>query len=186
MSTTSTTTPAPARTTWKIDPAHSQIEFGVRHMMITTVKGRFAGVEGTVLIDEANPSNAEVDVRIDAASLDTRESQRDAHLRSADFFDVEHFPHLTFKSKRIADRDGEHFKLVGDLTVHGVTREVILDVTEEGRGKDPWGGERAGFTATTKVNRKDFGLTWNQALETGGVLVGEDVKINLELELVKA
>ncbi len=182
----STTTTAPTRTTWKIDPAHSQVEFGVRHMMITTVKGRFPGVDGTVVMDESNPSNADVDVRIDAATIDTREQQRDAHLRSGDFLDVEKFPNITFKSRRIAERNGQHFKLAGDLTIHGVTREVILDVTEEGRGKDPWGGVRAGFTAATKINRKDFGLNWNQTLETGGILVGEDVKITLELELVKA
>jgi polyisoprenoid-binding protein YceI len=182
----STTTTTPTRTTWKIDPAHSDVEFGVRHLMITNVKGRFPGVDGTVVMDESNPSNAEVDVRIDAATIDTREPQRDAHLRSADFFDVEKFPHITFKSRRIAERNGQHFKLAGDLTIHGVTREVILDVTEEGRGKDPWGGERAGFTAATKINRKDFGLHWNQTLETGGIVVGEDVKIHLELELVKA
>ncbi len=180
------TTTAPARTTWKIDPAHSHVEFGVKHMMITTVKGRFAGVDGTVLMDESNLANAEVDVRIDASTIDTREPQRDAHLRSADFFDVEKFPHITFKSRRITDRSGQRFTLDGDLTIHGVTREVTLDVTEEGRGKDPWGGERAGFTASTKINRKDFGLHWNQTLETGGILVGEDVKISLELELVKA
>src|SRR4029077_719258 len=167
MSPATGTTPGttPPRTAWKIDPGHSQIEFGVRHMMITTVKGRFSGVDGTVWIDEANPSNAEVDVRIDAASIDTRESQRDAHLRSADFFDVEQFPHITFKSKRIVDRRGSGFTLEGDLTLHGVTREVVLEVTEEGHGKDPWGGERRGFSATTKVKRSDFGLTWNQTLE---------------------
>lgn len=182
----STTAPAAARTTWKIDPAHSQIEFAVRHMMITTVKGRFSGVEGTVAIDEADPSNSTVEVRIDAATIDTRDAQRDTHLRSADFFDVAQFPHVTFTSKRIADRGGNAFKLVGDLTIHGVTREVILDVIEEGRGKDPWGGERAGFSASTKINRKDYGLHWNQTLETGGLLVGEEVKIFLELELVKA
>jgi polyisoprenoid-binding protein YceI len=182
----STASETQARTAWKIDPAHSQIEFGVRHLMITTVKGRFAGVDGTVLLDETNPSNTEVDVRIDASTIDTRESQRDAHLRSADFFDVEKFPHILFKSKRIADRSGNEFKLAGDLTMHGVTREVILDVTEEGRARDPWGGERIGFTATTKVKRSDYDLTWNQALETGGVLVGDDVKISLELELVKS
>ena len=177
---------APARTTWKIDPAHSHVEFGVKHMMISTVKGRFSGVDGTVLMDESNPANAEVDVRIDAASIDTREPQRDAHLRSADFFDVEKFPHITFKSRRITDRSGQHFTLEGGLTIHGVTRDVALEVTEEGRGKDPWGGERAGFTASTKINRREFGLHWNQALEAGGILVGEDVKISLELELVRA
>ena len=183
---TATTTPTHARTLWKIDPAHSLIEFGVRHLMITTVKGRFGGVEGTVQLDEADPAFADVDVRIDAASIDTREPQRDAHLRSADFFDAEKYPHLTFTTKRPIKRRGNEFELVGDLTIHGVTREVVLDVTEEGRGKDPWGGERLGFSATTKIKRSDFGLTWNQALETGGVLVGDDIKISLDLELLKS
>jgi polyisoprenoid-binding protein YceI len=182
----STTTQTAARTTWKLDPIHSHIEFSVRHLMITTVKGRFTGVDGTVSIDEADPSNSDVDVRIEASTIDTREPQRDAHLRSADFLDVEKFPHLTFKSRRITDRKGSAFKLAGDLTIHGVTREAVLDVTDEGRGKDPWGGERAGFSASTKINRKDYGLTWNQALETGGVVVGDEVKIHLELQFVKA
>lgn len=182
----STTTQTAARTTWKLDPIHSHIEFSVRHLMITTVKGRFTGVDGTVSIDEADPSNSEVDVRIESSTIDTREPQRDAHLRSADFLDVEKFPHLTFKSRRITDRKGSAFKLAGDLTIHGVTREAVLDVTDEGRGKDPWGGERAGFSASTKINRKDYGLTWNQALETGGVVVGDEVKIHLELQFVKA
>jgi polyisoprenoid-binding protein YceI len=182
----STTTETPARTTWRIDPIHSHVEFAVRHMMITTVKGRFTGVDGTVLIDAANPSNDEVDVRIEASTIDTREPQRDAHLRSADFLEAEKFPHLTFKSTRITHGTGSEFRLVGDLTIRGVTRQVTLDVTEEGRVKDPWGNDRAGFNAKTKINRKDFGLNWNQVLETGGVVVADEVKINLELELVKA
>jgi polyisoprenoid-binding protein YceI len=185
MSTT-TTTPATTQTTWRIDPVHSHIEFSVRHLMITTVKGRFTGVDGTVTTDEANPANDSADVRIEASTIDTREPQRDAHLRSADFLDVEKFPHLTFKSTRIADRKGSEFTLVGSLTIHGVTKEVGLHVTDEGRGKDPWGGARAGFSATTKINRKDYGLIWNQPLETGGVLVGDEVKIHLELQFVKA
>ena len=182
----STATATPTHTTWKIDPSHSLIEFAVRHLMITTVKGRFGGVEGTVRFDEATPAAVDVDVRIDAASIDTRESQRDAHLRSADFFDVEQYPHITFTSRRQVARDGSRFALAGDLTIHGVTKEAVLDVTEEGRGKDPWGGERLGFSATTKIKRSDFGLTWNQALETGGVLVGDEIKISIDLELVKA
>ena len=182
----STATATPSATTWKIDPTHSQIEFAVRHLMITTVKGRFAGVEGTVRIDDANPSAAEVDVRIDVATIDTREPQRDAHLRSADFFDAETYPHITFRSTRSTERRGGEFKLAGDLTIHGVTREVVLDVTEEGRGKDPWGGERIGFSAVTRIKRSDFGLTWNQALETGGVVVSDEVKISLDLELVRS
>jgi polyisoprenoid-binding protein YceI len=182
----STATATPSATTWKIDPTHSQIEFAVRHLMITTVKGRFAGVEGTVRIDDANPSASEVDVRIDVATIDTREPQRDAHLRSADFFDAETYPHITFRSTRSTERRGGEFKLAGDLTIHGVTREVVLDVTEEGRGKDPWGGERIGFSAVTRIKRSDFGLTWNQALETGGVVVSDEVKISLDLELVRS
>ena len=173
------------RTTWKIDPAHSQIEFAVRHMMITTVRGRFSGVDGTVRLDESDPTATDVDVRIDVASIDTREPQRDAHLRSADFFDAERFPHITFVATRPTARRGSEFTLVGDLTLHGVTKEVSLDVVEEGRGKDPWGGERLGFSATTKIKRSDFGLTWNQVLETGGMLVGDDIKISLDLELLK-
>jgi polyisoprenoid-binding protein YceI len=150
------------------------------------VKGRFGGVTGTVHTDESNPANARVEVEIDAATIDTREAQRDAHLKSADFFDAGTFPKITFKSTRVADVSGNSFTLVGDLTLHGVTREVPLDVTSEGRGTDPWGNERAGFTATGKLKRSDFGLTWNQALETGGFLVGDDIKITLDVELLKA
>ena len=183
MSTTVTT--APAQTTWTIDPAHSQVEFAVRHLMISTVRGRFAGVTGTVVADEGDLSTAQVDVTIDVHTIDTREAQRDAHLKSADFFDAEKFPVLTFKSTRVTDVKGARFKLVGDLTMHGVTREVTLDVTSEGRGKDPWGGERAGYSAVARVNRSDFGLTWNQVLETGGIAVGDEIKIALDLELIK-
>jgi polyisoprenoid-binding protein YceI len=181
----SSPTAAPAQTAWKIDPTHSQVEFGVRHLMISTVKGRFTGVEGTVRLNDDDPSFAEVDVRIDASTIDTRETQRDAHLRSADFFDVETFPHITFVATRPLARRGRDFSVAGDLTLHGVTRPVVLEVTEEGRGKDPWGGERLGFSATTRIKRSDFGLTWNQALEAGGVLVGDEIKISLELQLVK-
>ena len=185
MSTTTTASATPTQTVWKIDPSHSLIEFSVRHLMITTVKGRFGGVEGTVRLDDANPAAVDVDVRIDVSSIDTREPQRDVHLRSADFFEAEKYPHITFAARRPIARKGNVFELAGDLTIHGVTREVVLDVTEEGRGKDPWGGERIGFSATAKIKRSDFGLTWNQALETGGVLVGDEIKIALELELLK-
>jgi polyisoprenoid-binding protein YceI len=185
MSTTAATA-NPTKTVWKIDPAHSLIEFAVRHLMISTVKGRFAGVEGAVRLDESDPAAVDVDVTIDVSSIDTREPQRDAHLRSADFFDAETHPHITFSSKRPIARRGNAFTLVGDLTLRGVTREVALDVTEEGRVKDPWGNERLGFSATTKVKRSDFGLTWNQLLEAGGVAVGDEIKISLELELVKS
>jgi polyisoprenoid-binding protein YceI len=183
MSTTATTTPA--LTTWSIDPAHSHVEFAVKHLMISTVKGRFGGVRGTIRTDEADPARGQVEVEIDADSIDTKEAQRDAHLKSADFFDVEKFPKITFKSTQITDVDGDSFRLTGDLTIHGVTRPVTLDVTSEGRGKDPWGGERAGFSATGKIKRSEFGLTWNQVLETGGFVVGDDIKISLDVELVK-
>jgi polyisoprenoid-binding protein YceI len=183
MSTTVATTPT--RTTWTIDAAHSQVEFAVRHLMISTVRGRFAGVKGTVVSDDSDLGTAQVDVTIDVHTLDTLEAQRDAHLKSPDFFDAEKFPVLTFKSTRLTDLRGDRFKVVGDLTMHGVTREVTLDVTSEGRGKDPWGGERAGYSAVAKVNRSDFGLTWNQVLETGGIAVGDEIKISLDLELVK-
>ena len=176
----------PAVTTWKVDSAHTSVEFAVRHLMITTVKGRFAEVSGIVKSDDADPAKGEVDITINAASIDTREAQRDAHLRSADFFEVEKYPTISFRSKRIDDVKVDRFTLVGDLTMHGVTKEVALDVTSEGQAKDPWGGERAGFTATGKVKRSEFGLTWNQLLETGGLTVGDDIKISLDVELVKA
>jgi polyisoprenoid-binding protein YceI len=183
MSTTATTTPA--LTTWSIDPAHSHVEFAVKHLMISTVKGRFGAVRGTVRTDEADPAKGQVEVEIDADSIDTKEAQRDAHLKSADFFDVEKFPKITFKSTRIDGVNGDSFTLTGDLTIHGVTRPVTLAVTSEGRGKDPWGGERAGFSATGKIKRSEFGLTWNQVLETGGFVVGDEIKITLDVELVK-
>jgi polyisoprenoid-binding protein YceI len=183
---TATATAPPARTTWKIDPAHSHIEFAVRHLMISTVKGRFGGVEGTVLMDESDPAKAEVDATIDVNSIDTREAQRDAHLKSADFFDAEKYPAIRFKSTRVTGISGDGFKLVGDLTMHGTSREVTLEVTSEGRGKDPWGGDRAGFSASGKIKRSDFGLTWNQILETGGLAVSDEVRISLDLELVKS
>jgi len=186
MTTTATQTNTPATlTTWSVDPAHSHVEFAIRHLMISTVKGRFGIVRGTVHSDDADPAKGSAEIEIDVDSIDTREAQRDAHLKSADFFDAATYPKITFRSTRIADVRGDRFTLIGDLTMHGVTREVALDVTSEGRNRDPWGGERAGFTATTKIKRSDFGLTWNQALETGGVLVGDDVKVSLEIELVK-
>ena len=183
----STTTSAPTGTltTWKIDPAHSHVEFSVKHLMISTVRGRFGIVHGTVHSDDADPAKGHAEIEIDTDSIDTRETQRDTHLRSADFFDVERFPKITFRSTRITDVQGDRFKLAGDLTIRGVSKEVVLDVTSEGRNRDPWGGERAGFSATTKIKRSDFGLTWNQALETGGVLVGDDIKISLDVEIVK-
>lgn len=176
--------PVKARTTWKIDPAHTSVEFSAKHLMITTVRGSIADVEGTIQVDEKNPANSSVEAVLKGASLDTRSGQRDDHLRSADFLDVANFPTITFKSTRIQGLK-EEFKLTGDLTIRGTTKEVTLDVTFEGSGKDPWGGERVGFAATGKIDRRDFGLTWNQALETGGVVVGNEIKIRIEAQATK-
>jgi polyisoprenoid-binding protein YceI len=174
-------------TSWKIDPAHSVAEFKVKHMMIANVKGQFSKVSGDLFLDEANLANSNVDVSIEAASIHTRDEQRDAHLKSSDFLDVEKFPTLTFKSKAIhIVRDGE-LSVEGDLTIHGVTHEVRFAV--EGPTpptRDPWGNTRVAISAIAKINRKDFGLTWNTALETGGILVGDEVTITLEVEFVKA
>ena len=179
------TSPAPAKTTWAIDPAHSHVEFGVRHLMISTVKGRFADVQGTVVGSDDSFRDAVVDITIGVASIDTRQADRDTHLRSADFFEVEKFPAMTFKSTRVEPKGDDEFRVAGQLTIRGITKEVSLDVTSEGRGKDPWGGERAGFSATAKINRRDFGLTWNQVLEAGGFAVGDEIKISIDVELVK-
>jgi polyisoprenoid-binding protein YceI len=175
-----------AGSNWQIDPAHSHVEFAVRHLMISSVKGAFDDVQGTVWVDESDPKTVLVDVKIQVASIDTRQEQRDAHLRSADFFDAARFPTITFRSRMVEGdpHDGE-FRLVGDLTIRDITREVVLDVSSEGRLTDPWGAERAGFSAQGKIDRTDFGLTWNQALEAGGVLVSNEVKISIELELVR-
>jgi polyisoprenoid-binding protein YceI len=183
---TMSTVLAPAFTTWNIDPAHTNVEFSVRHLMITTVRGRFGDVSGTVSSDDADPTKGSADITIGAASIDTREAQRDAHLRSADFFDVETFPTMTFRSTRIEAGQGNRFTLVGDLTIRGVSREVALEVTSEGTAKDPWGGHRAGFSATTKIKRSDFGLTWNQLLEAGGVAVGDEITIRIDAQLVRS
>ena len=180
-----TTVTAPATTTWTIDPSHSEVGFAVKHLMISTVRGRFAGVTGSIAFAEGDFSQASADVTIDAASIDTREEKRDAHLRSGDFFDVEKFPSLTFKSRRVQAISGDTFQLVGDLTIKDVSKEVVLDVEFEGTQKDPWGNQKSAFTATTKISRSAFGLTWNAALETGGVLVGDDIKISLDVQLLK-
>ena len=174
-----------ARATWAVDPAHSLVEFGVKHMMFTTVKGRFGTVSGTLVTDDANPVAASVSAEIDVASIDTREGQRDAHLRSPDFLDAEQHPTITFRSTHVAARGQGRYVVTGDLTVRGVTREVSLEAELTGRGADPWGNERVGFAAATTINRKDFGLTWNQALETGGVLVGDEVKVVLEVQATR-
>ena len=173
-----------AITPWQIDAAHTEIEFSARHLMISNVKGRFSNPEGSVVVNpKARGVNLEVTIPV--ASIDTRNEQRDAHLKSADFFDAEHFPTITFKGKRVEGDINAEFQLVGDLTIRGVTREVTLDVTAEGAGSDPWGNDRLGFSATGKIDRKEFGLTWNQLLETGGVAVGDTIKIVVNTELVR-
>lgn len=175
-------------TTWNIDPVHTSVEFAVKHLMFTTVRGRFKKVAGTIVVDERQPDNSTVNVEIDAASIDTGVEDRDAHLRSDDFLDVDAHPTITFRSKRIegaAFEPGESFRVIGDLTIRDTTMEVTLDAVFEGRGGDPWGGERAGFRATTEIDRRDWGLRWNQALETGGVLVGYEVRIELDVQAVK-
>jgi polyisoprenoid-binding protein YceI len=172
-------------TTWAIDPTHAELGFAVRHLMLATVRGRFGAVSGTITVDEKNPKSAKVDVTVDVTSVDTRQEMRDNHLRSADFFDVANHPAMHFVSKRIEGNVVGTFKVIGDLTIRGTTREVALDVAFEGRAKDPWGNDRAGFSATGKLNRRDFGLHWNQALESGGVVVGDEVKLTLDVEVVR-
>jgi polyisoprenoid-binding protein YceI len=178
-------TQAPAKTLWQVDPTHAHLEFAVRHLMINTVRGKFTDVKGTVRMDSADPTGAEVDVTIATASVQSGVEQRDQHLRSADFFDVATFPTITFKSRRVTRVTEDEFTLVGDLTVHGVTKEVSLAVTPEGSVKDPWGGERTAYSAKGKLNRKEFGLVWNMVLEAGGVAVADEVKLTLEVELIK-
>jgi len=170
---------------WQIDPVHSQIQFSVRHMMLAKVRGQFDKFSGTVNLDEANPEASTVDIQIEAASINTREPQRDAHLRSPDFFHAEKHPTLAFKSKRVDVKDAHHAVVIGDLTIRDVTKEVALDVEYMGQSKTPFGTTNAGFEATTKINRKDFGLTWNAVLETGGVAVGDEITITIDLELIK-
>ncbi len=174
-----------ATQTWNIDPSHSGVSFSVRHMMIAKVRGSFGTFSGTVTVDDADASKSSVKAEIDVGSINTHEPKRDGHLKSPDFFDVEKFPKMTFVSKRVEGK-GAQLKVAGDLTLHGVTHEVVLDVTREGGGKDPWGNQRLAFTAHGSLNRNDFGLKWNQALETGGVLVGEKVELDLEISAVLA
>jgi len=175
-----------AGTDWHIDAAHSNLEFAVKHMMLATVRGRFGQVEGTVRFRGDEPETAAVTVVVDVASIDTRSGQRDAHLRSADFFDEASFPQLAYVSRIIEATGEDRYRMVGDLTMRGVTREVVLDARFEGEGQDPWGGTRMAFHATGKLDRRDFGLTWNQALETGGILVGEEIRLSIDVELVLA
>jgi polyisoprenoid-binding protein YceI len=180
-------TPQTAVSTWNLDAAHSVAEFKVKHMMISNVKGQFAKVTGVLQLDEQDVTNSKVEASIDAASLNTRDDQRDTHLKSADFFHIEQHPTLSFKSTRVKRIGDGELSVSGDLTIRGVTRNV--EFTIEGPtppAKDPWGNTRLGLSATTKINRKDYGLTWNAALETGGILVGDEVTITLDVQFVKA
>ena len=178
---------AAATTTWNIDPEHSNIGFKVRHLMVSNVRGNFDRHNGTVILEDRDITKSRVSVTIDTASIDTRVQKRDDHLRSADFFDVAKFPTMTFVSRKVAVAGKDRLKITGDLTLHGVTKEVVLDVEgPSAESKDPWGNMRRGATATTRINRKDFGLVWNKLLETGGVAVGDDIDITLEIEMVKA
>ena len=175
------------KTTYKIDPAHSSANFVVRHMMITNVRGGFSGVEGTIEFDSQNPTDSRVEAVINTSKINTLDENRDAHLRSADFLDAEKFPTMTFKSKRIAAAGEGEWKVTGDLTLHGVTKEVVLNVEgPTAEGKDPFGNVRIGASATTKIKRSEFGLSWNAALETGGILVGDDLKIEVEISAIRA
>jgi polyisoprenoid-binding protein YceI len=182
-----TTTSAPAVTTWKIDPAHSSAEFKVKHMMICNVKGSFRVSEGVLTENPASPTLSGIRATIEAGTVSTGEDQRDTHLKSADFFDIDKFPTMTFKSTSVQQKGEGEYSVTGDLTIHGITKPVTFAVEGPGApNKDPWGNTRIGLAATTKINRKDFGLTWNSTLETGGVLVGEEVAISLEVQFIKA
>jgi polyisoprenoid-binding protein YceI len=167
-----------------LDPAHSHVGFSVRHMMIAKVRGRFSEVSGTLTVDE-DPLQSGVEVEVDLASVDTRDEQRDGHLRSAEFFDVENHPKMTFRSTGVTRNGGDSVQLDGELTVHGATQPVSLDVVYDGLGDDPWGNQRLGFSATGEIDREAFGLTWNQTLANGGVLVGKAVRIEIEAEFVR-
>ena len=172
-------------TTYQIDPTHSEITFTVRHMMFAKVRGHFTKWTSTLAYDTADPSKTRVQVEIDTASIDTREPQRDGHLRSGDFLDAEKFPKMVFTSKRIEPAGQSRYRVVGDLRIRDVTREVALDVEQTGGGKDPWGNERLGFSVKTAISRGEWGLKWNQALEAGGVLVSDKVDIEAEVQVVQ-
>jgi polyisoprenoid-binding protein YceI len=171
---------------WEIDTVHSGVRFTVRHMVISKVHGQLTKWSGTLEVDPSNLAASKVEVKIDAASIDTRDRERDAHLRSVDFLDVEKYPTMEFRSTRIEEAGAKKYKVRGDLTIRGVKREIVLDTVLGGQGKDPWGGQRIGFEAKTKVDRKDFGLQWSTALEAGGVLVGDTVDVSLEIEAKKS
>lgn len=187
MSTVSIPEVEPSITTWNIDPAHSAAQFKVKHMMISHVKGEFTSVNGSLKLNEDNIGNSQVEAEIEATTINTREPQRDAHLKSADFFDVEKFPTLLFRSTGVSKETDGELTVAGELTIHGITRPVTFAVEGPSQpAKDPWGNTRIGLSATTRINRKDFGLTWNAALETGGILVGEEVTISLDIQFAKA
>ena len=173
-------------TTWNFDLSHSSVNFHVRHLMVSKVHGRFAKWGGSLVIDNNDITKSRVEVTIETASVDTKEEKRDAHLRSADFFDTEKYPTMTFVSTNVTKKSDDELEVIGDLTIAGTTKSVKLSVESAGIVKDPWGGTRAGFSAKTTINRKDFGLHWNAALEAGGVLVGEKVEIEIEIEAIQA
>jgi len=180
------TSPGWAQTTWEIDPVHSSVQFSVRHMMISNVRGEFAKVAGTVQTDDQDLTRSKVTATIDAASIDTREAKRDEHLRSPDFLDVARYSTITFTSKKITKAGDNRWKVTGDLTLHGQTREVVLDVESAGTtAKDMMGNTRSGAHATATINRKDFGIVWNKALDGGGIMVGEEISITIDVEGVK-
>ena len=173
-------------TNYKIDPTHTQIIFKIKHLAISTVTGNFSTFEGSFEFDPEKISESKTSVKINSDSIDTSNQKRDEHLKNQDFFDVVKFPEISFVSKEIKDIDGKNFTIVGDLTIHGVTKMVVLKTEYNGSATDPWGNERAAFSAEAKINRKDFGLTYNKLLETGGLVIGEDVKILIEIEGIKA
>jgi polyisoprenoid-binding protein YceI len=184
----SSTTATPTNvTTWNLDPAHSSAEFKVRHLMISNVKGSFRGLKGMLTLDKANPANSSVKASADVNTIATGDEQRDAHLKTPEFFDAAKYPEITFQSTSVKSLGSDEFQVTGDLTIHGVTKPVVFAVEDLGEpGKDPWGNLRIGLTAIAKINRKDFDLSWNAALETGGVLVGEEVTMTLDVEFIKA
>jgi polyisoprenoid-binding protein YceI len=180
MSTTQTTT-----STWTIDPAHSAGEFAIKHLMVATVRGHFKIIEGTIVINEVNHTASSVTATLDPTTINTREEKRDAHLRSGDFFEVEKYPTITFQSTRVEKVDDENWKVFGNLTFHGETKEVELDVEEGGEIKDPYGKQRRGFTAETTISRSEWGVAFNAALETGGFMLGDKVKVTLDIFAIR-
>ena len=181
------TNEAGSTTAWNIDPAHSRAEFKIKHMMISNVKGSFSGLAGTLIEHPADPAADSIEASVEISTLSTGDEQRDAHLKSADFFDLEQSPKMSFKSTEVVKHSEEDYSVTGDLTLHGVTKAIVFAVAGPSKpAKDPWGNTRIGLSATTKINRKDFGLVWNAALESGGILVGEDVQISLDVQFIKA